>query len=80
FTFTAIRFFDRLGRRQPMLIGTVGVISPLGLVAISFYRPTGGIAVVSYLLIYIALFGFSQGAVIWVLISKIFPNQERAIV
>ena len=78
FTLTAIRFIDRIGRRQLMLIGTVGLIATLGLVAISFYRHTGGIAVVSYLLIYIAFFAFSQGAVIWVFISEIFPNQVRA--
>src|SRR6059058_4026006 len=34
--------------------------------------------VVLYLLIYIAFFAFSQGAVIWVFISEIFPNQVRA--
>ena len=27
---------------------------------------------------YIAFFGFSQGAVIWVYISEVFPNQVRA--
>jgi hypothetical protein len=27
---------------------------------------------------YIAFFGFSQGAVIWVFISEIFPNEVRA--
>jgi hypothetical protein len=39
---------------------------------------SGGIAVVSYLLFYIAFFAFSQGAVIWVFISEIFPTQVRA--
>ena len=78
FTLTAIRFIDRIGRRQLMLIGSVGLIATLGLVAISFYMHTGGIALVSYLLLYVAFFAFSQGAVIWVFISEIFPNQVRA--
>ena len=30
------------------------------------------------LFVYIAFFGFSQGAVIWVFISEIFPNEVRA--
>ncbi|GAG82871.1 unnamed protein product, partial [marine sediment metagenome] len=30
------------------------------------------------LFIYIAFFAFSQGAVIWVFISEVFPNQVRA--
>ncbi|KAA2240375.1 sugar porter family MFS transporter [Chitinophaga agrisoli] len=78
FTLTAIRFIDRIGRRRLMLIGTIGLIATLGLVAISFYMHTGGIAVVCYLLVYIAFFAFSQGAVIWVFIAEIFPNQVRA--
>lgn len=78
FTLTAIRFIDRIGRRQLMLIGTVGLIATLGLVAISFYMHTGGVAVISCLLVYIAFFAFSQGAVIWVFISEIFPNKVRA--
>ncbi|GAA0554754.1 sugar porter family MFS transporter [Chitinophaga japonensis] len=77
-TLAAIRFIDRVGRRRLMMIGTIGLIATLGLVAISFYMHTGGIAVVSYLLIYIAFFAFSQGAVIWVFIAEIFPNQVRA--
>jgi hypothetical protein len=78
FTLTAIRFIDRIGRRQLMRIGTVGLIITLGMVAVAFYRHTGGLVVVSCLLIYIAFFAFSQGAVIWVFISEIFPNQVRA--
>jgi len=78
FTLTAMRFIDRIGRRQLMFIGTIGLIATLGLVSISFYMHSGGIAVVSYLLFYIAFFAFSQGAVIWVFIAEIFPTQVRA--
>jgi sugar porter (SP) family MFS transporter len=78
FTLMAMRFIDKIGRRQLMFIGTVGLIATLGLVAISFYIHSGGIAVVSYLLFYIAFFAFSQGAVIWVFISEIFPTAVRA--
>jgi hypothetical protein len=35
-------------------------------------------AVPVYLFLYIAFFAFSQGAVIWVFISEIFPNEVRA--
>ncbi|CAL1516737.1 sugar porter family MFS transporter [Chitinophaga sp. MM2321] len=78
FTLTAIRFIDKIGRRRLMYIGTAGLIVTLGLVAFSFYTHAGGIAVVSYLLLYIAFFAFSQGAVIWVFIAEIFPNKVRA--
>jgi MFS family permease len=79
FTLLAVNFIDKIGRRKLMLIGSFGLIITLGLVAFNFYsHNTGGILITVYLLVYIAFFAFSQGAVIWVFISEIFPNQVRA--
>ncbi|HEV8083869.1 MAG TPA: sugar porter family MFS transporter [Chitinophagaceae bacterium] len=79
FTLLAINFIDKVGRRKLMLIGSFGLIATLGLVAYTFYSENfRGISITIYLLVYIAFFAFSQGAVIWVFISEIFPNQVRA--
>ncbi|QMU29470.1 sugar porter family MFS transporter [Adhaeribacter radiodurans] len=79
FTLLALNFIDRFGRRTLMLIGSFGLIATLGLVSKAFYfQEFNGIAVPIYLFVYIAFFAFSQGAVIWVFISEIFPNQVRA--
>jgi sugar porter (SP) family MFS transporter len=79
FTLIAINFIDRIGRKTLMLIGSIGLIATLGLVAQAFYSNNfSGWAVTVYLLVYIAFFAFSQGAVIWVFIAEIFPNQVRA--
>ena len=79
FTLIAINFIDKIGRRTLMLIGSIGLITTLGLVSRAFYtQDFGGWDVTVYLLMYIAFFAFSQGAVIWVFISEIFPNQVRA--
>jgi sugar porter (SP) family MFS transporter len=79
FTMLAMNFIDRYGRRTLMLIGSFGLIVTLGLVAIAFYSQTfAGYSVPVYLFCYIAFFAFSQGAVIWVFISEIFPNEVRA--
>lgn len=79
FTLIALQFIDRIGRKTLMLIGSVGLISTLGLVAQAFYTQNfSGWAVTVYLLVYIAFFAFSQGAVIWVFMAEIFPNQVRA--
>jgi sugar porter (SP) family MFS transporter len=79
FTLIAIAFIDKIGRRTLMLIGSIGLIISLGLVSKTFY---GGefsdSAITIYLMFYIAFFAFSQGAVIWVFISEIFPNEVRA--
>ncbi|KAA6439846.1 sugar porter family MFS transporter [Dyadobacter flavalbus] len=77
FTLLAINFIDRFGRRTLMAIGSVGVIITLGLVARAFFvQDFSGVPL--FLFVYIAFFAFSQGAVIWVFISEIFPNEVRA--
>jgi len=79
FTLLAMNFIDRYGRRTLMFIGSVGLIATLALVAISFYaQQFSGYLVPAYLFVYIAFFAFSQGAVLWVFISEIFPNEIRA--
>ncbi|MFT4061938.1 MAG: sugar porter family MFS transporter [Edaphocola sp.] len=79
FTLLAINVIDKVGRKTLMLIGSVGLIVTLGTVAGAFFTQNiGGRTVILCLLVYIAFFAFSQGAVIWVFISEIFPNQIRA--
>ncbi len=77
FTMVGLAIIDRFGRRALMTVGSLGLIVTLGLVSYSF--ATGASAWISVLLfVYIAFFALSQGAVIWVFISEIFPNQVRA--
>lgn len=79
FTLLAIAFIDKIGRKTLMMIGSVGLIVSLGLVSRTFYsNDFSGYAITVYLMVYIAFFAFSQGAVIWVFISEIFPNDVRA--
>ena len=79
FTMLALSIIDRFGRRKLMLVGSFGLIFTLAMVAHFFYtESTNGMLVAIYLFIYIAFFAFSQGAVIWVFISEIFPNKVRA--
>ena len=79
FTLLAINFIDKVGRRKLMFIGSIGMIVALSLVSYAFFSGiTEGMAVTVYLMLFIAFFAFSQGAVIWVFISEIFPNDVRA--
>lgn len=79
FTLLAINIIDKVGRRKLMLVGSVGLIISLALVAFTFLsKSSGGFAIPVYVMLFIAFFAFSQGAVIWVFISEIFPNQVRA--
>jgi MFS family permease len=79
FTILAILIIDRVGRRKLLLIGSVGMVFMLALVSLGFFlKSFGGAAVLAGLVGFIAFFASSQGAVIWVFISEIFPNKVRA--
>ncbi|MFA6084287.1 sugar porter family MFS transporter [Mucilaginibacter sp.] len=79
FTLLGINIIDKVGRRILMLVGSVGLIVSLLLVSFTFYSGSfSGFSIPVYMMIFIAFFAFSQGAVIWVFISEIFPNQVRA--
>jgi MFS transporter, SP family, arabinose:H+ symporter len=78
FTILAMSVIDKLGRRTLLLVGSVGTAVTLGGVAWIFsVKQHEGILV--WLLVgFIASFAFSQGAVIWVYLSEVFPNRVRA--
>ncbi len=78
FTFVGVWLIDRLGRKQLMLIGSLGYIISLGVVAWCFYSGAGSTMLLSFILLFIASHAVGQGAVIWVFISEIFPNNVRA--
>ncbi|MCA0366254.1 MAG: sugar porter family MFS transporter [Bacteroidetes bacterium] len=77
-TLFGITLIDKFGRKVLMIAGSSGLILTLILVAQAFYTKNMGMNVPFYLFVYIAFFAFSQGAVIWVFISEIFPNEVRA--
>ncbi len=64
---------DRVGRRRCALIGSVGCAACLGGVAYIFFSGGHGNLLVWLLTGFIGFFGFSQGSVIWVYISEVFP-------
>ncbi len=61
-----------------MYIGSFGYIISLSLTAYSFYVGIDPAYLLTFILIFIASHAIGQGAVIWVFISEIFPNQVRA--
>jgi len=77
FTFVGLWLIDRLGRRTLLFIGSVGYVSSLSLTAWAFFTAHYSIVPVC-IFAFIAAHAVGQGAVIWVLISEIFPNRHRA--
>src|SRR4030095_3280101 len=77
FTFVGLWLIDKLGRRTLLYIGSFGYIASLGLTAWAFFTQHYSIVPVC-IFAFIAAHAVGQGAVIWVLISEIFPNRHRA--
>jgi SP family arabinose:H+ symporter-like MFS transporter len=78
FTMIAMTLIDKIGRRTLLLIGAVGTAAALGGVAAIFFSGTHRDLLVWCLIGFIAFFAFSQGAVIWVYLSEVFPTRVRA--
>ncbi len=79
FTFVGLYLIDRLGRKTLLIIGSLGYIISLSMVAWAFYAAASPAFLLSFLLVFIASHAIGQGAVIWVFIAEIFPNQIRAL-
>lgn len=79
FTMLGLLLIDRYGRRKLMFIGSAGYILSLSLISWFFYTSNfSGMAAPVLIFIFIAAHAISQGAVIWVFISEIFPNSVRS--
>jgi sugar porter (SP) family MFS transporter len=79
FTFVGLYLIDRTGRKNLMILGSIGYMISLSMVAYAFYFGSGELFLMTFLLLFIAAHAVGQGAVIWVFISEIFPNKSRAL-
>ena len=77
-TLLAMTLIDKLGRRTLLLIGSIGTALCLAGVARILFTQSHRRYLLWLLVAYIAFFAISQGAVIWVYISEVFPNRVRA--
>jgi len=77
FTFVAILFIDKVGRRLLYLIGSMGMAVTLVLLAMSFYFKMDGIFTLICIMLFLVFFSSCIGPVFWTLVSEIFPNRIR---
>jgi SP family arabinose:H+ symporter-like MFS transporter len=79
-TFIAIGLVDKVGRRRFLLNGSLLMGLSLVVVAICFYFEFYRYYIILIsVLVYVASFGCTLGAVTWVYLSEIFPNRIRAL-
>ncbi|WP_454280062.1 sugar porter family MFS transporter [Sphingomonas sp. Marseille-Q8236] len=78
FTVAALFFIDRFGRKPLLIVGSIVCAAALLLVGWQLERSVpNGTLILGGLLAFIAAFAISQGAVIWVFISEVFPSAVR---
>lgn len=81
-TVFAIYYLDRLGRRPLLLAGIVGMALTLSCLSLAFYLGTSGdlmrFVAIACTFLYIICFAFSLGAILWLIVSEIFPLEVRA--
>ncbi len=77
FTFVGLSFVDRLGRKPLLILGSAGMFACLAALAaaIPLHMAAAGYLVI--IAAYNLCFAFSQGTVVWVYLSELFPPAVR---
>jgi SP family arabinose:H+ symporter-like MFS transporter len=77
FTFVAVAFVDRAGRRLLLLIGLAIQVVALAAVGWMFHVQAGGVPLLAAIIAFIAAFAMAMGPISWILCSEIFPTKVR---
>ncbi len=78
FTLVGMALIDKVGRKTLLLVGALGMPACLGLVAVGLIQEIQGAFLLVSMLGFIVFFCTTQGVVIWVILSEMFPNRIRA--
>lgn len=77
FTIVAMSIIDKIGRKKLLIVGSVGTCICLSTISLIFFTKKHEELLLWPVVGFVAFFGVSQGSVIWVYISEIFPNSIR---
>lgn len=77
FTLVAMFTVDKWGRKKLMVFGALGLTITYLLLGSAFYFDLKGVAVLSLVVIAIAVYAMSLAPITWVILSEIFPNRVR---
>jgi sugar porter (SP) family MFS transporter len=77
FTLVAMFTVDKWGRKKLMVLGSIGLAITYLLLGGAYYFELKGIAVLTLVIIAIAIYAMSLAPIVWVILSEIFPNRIR---
>lgn len=77
FTLLALPMIDKLGRRNLMILGSIGLAVVYLIISTMYYFGVEGYPLLIMVLCGIALYAFTLAPVTWVLLAEIFPNHLR---
>ncbi|APA00365.1 MFS transporter [Flavobacterium commune] len=77
FTLVAMFTVDKWGRKKLMVLGASGLAITYLLLGSAFYFELKGVAVLSLVVVAIAIYAMSLAPITWVILSEIFPNRVR---
>jgi SP family xylose:H+ symportor-like MFS transporter len=77
-TVVGMALIDRLGRKPLLMLGSVTFVIFHALAAWAFATHTHGWVMLTALMGVVGSHAYSQGAVVWVVINELLPNQVRA--
>jgi len=78
FTFIGMVLIDKVGRKMLLMIGGLAMPACLALFAYCYMNSKDPYLLIGSLVVFIMFFAMTQGVVIWVVLSEMFPNQIRA--
>jgi sugar porter (SP) family MFS transporter len=78
FTIVAMIFIDKTGRKKLLMLGSIGMAFCLFLLTLLFIAGLEGSTLILLVMAgFVGFFAVSQGTVLWVLLSEMFPNSIR---
>jgi SP family arabinose:H+ symporter-like MFS transporter len=77
FTLAALWLVDRAGRKTLILAGTTVQFISLAMVGYFYHVHGSGLAVLIFVMSFVAGHAFGNGVACWVIISEIYPNKVR---
>ena len=77
FTFVAIAFVDRLGRKPLLIAGTLIQVVSLFFIGLMFHHGQQGTLLLVGILAFVGAFSIAMGPIPWIVNSEIFPTKIR---